>query len=116
MNSAPISTTAPFGSRSDHTRPPTRERASSTTTSDAAAGELVGRHEPGEARTDDDRPHGPVPGATATASTATAPCSCTSTGFSSSSSSPLGEQEIAGCRGQPGGGAPRQAPGGRGRR
>src|SRR5437763_1744104 len=33
MNSAPISTTAPFGSSRDHTRPPTRSRASSTTTS-----------------------------------------------------------------------------------
>ena len=56
---------------------------------DAAARELVRRHEPGEARPDDDGPHGSVPGATATASTATAPRSCTSTGFSSSSSRPF---------------------------
>ena len=33
MNSAPISTTAPLASRWDHTRPPTRSRASSTITS-----------------------------------------------------------------------------------
>src|SRR4051812_29567865 len=33
MNSAPISTTAPLRRRCDHTRPPTRSRASRTTTS-----------------------------------------------------------------------------------
>ena len=32
MNSAPISATAPLGSRTDHVRPPTRSRASSTWT------------------------------------------------------------------------------------
>ena len=56
---------------------------------DAAARELVRRHQAGKPRPDDDGPQGPVPGATATASTATAPRSCTSTGFSSSSSSPF---------------------------
>jgi hypothetical protein len=37
MNSAPISTTAPFASVRDHTRPPTRSRASRTITSRPAA-------------------------------------------------------------------------------
>src|SRR6187397_302750 len=40
MNSAPRSTTPPFGIRWLHTRPPTRSRASSTSTSRPAAASL----------------------------------------------------------------------------
>ena len=56
-NSAPISTTAPLASSRDHTRPPTRSRASSTTHLVARAAQLVGRAEAREAGADDDHPH-----------------------------------------------------------
>ena len=57
MNSAPISTTAPFGSVCDHTRPPTRDARLEHDDLRAARCQLVRGDEPGEPGADDDGPH-----------------------------------------------------------
>ena len=94
MYSAPISTTAPFGSFCDHTRPPRAPRLQHDDLR-AARNQLIRGDEParpaptttaltrGRAGSRRDRQ------GRATASTAVAPRSWTGTGFSSSSSSPL---------------------------